>query len=110
MLRKTPLKRSGKLRPMSKKRQRESRTYSLLRAAFLEAKPKCEACAPITGYACVAGNGSNLMANRSRDVHHVKGRLGGNLNNPDTWLAVCRTCHNWIHNHPRDARALGLLA
>ena len=26
-----------------------------------------------------------------------------------TWLSVCRNCHNWIHEHPTEARELGLL-
>lgn len=44
------------------------------------------------------------------DIHHRKGRVGGWLNATETWLAVCREAHNWIHNHPKEARQLGLLA
>ncbi len=93
LLRRSPLKRTGRLRPMSKKRQREARAYSLLRAAYLKAHPTCEVCSKAT----------------PKDIHHVCGRLGGNYLNPDTWLAVCRSCHDWIHTHPSKARQLGLL-
>ncbi len=116
MLRRTPLKKSSKplrrsrIKPMSKKRQRESKAYSLLRAAFLENKPKCEACFHVTGYGMFTAKGRDMLANRSCDVHHIRGRTGGNYLNTDTWLAVCRKCHNWIHNHPQDARMIGLLS
>jgi len=23
------------------------------------------------------------------------------------WLAVCRACHNWIENSPREAKEMG---
>ena len=93
LLRRSPLKRTGRLRPMSKKRQREARTYSLLRAAFLQAHPVCQM----------------RCSKPSKDVHHTQGRLGGNYLNVETWLAVCRSCHDWIHSHPKEARALNLL-
>lgn len=44
----------------------------------------------------------------TQDVHHTAGR-GPNLNKVETWMAVCRSCHNWIHNHPGQARELGLI-
>lgn len=31
------------------------------------------------------------------DIHHVNGRLG-DKNNVDNLMAVCRDCHNKIHN------------
>lgn len=96
----TPLKRTplfrGNRKPIprvSSRRRSENRIYSAKRKEFLAARPTCEVCdlAP------------------SRDVHHKAGRLGGNLNNEATWLAVCRGCHDWIHVHPSQARAQGLL-
>lgn len=93
-IRRSPLKRTGRLRPMSAKRRRQAKAYSLLRAAYLESHPKCE-----------------LQCGRAaKDIHHTRGRLGGNLLNTDTWMGVCRTCHDWIHQHPKEARSRGLLA
>lgn len=27
----------------------------------------------------------------------------------DNLIALCRTCHTWVHEHPNDARPLGWL-
>jgi hypothetical protein len=43
----------------------------------------------------------------SVDVHHMEGR-GGNFLKVETWLPVCRACHDWIHTHGRAAEAFGL--
>lgn len=110
ILRKTPLKRvslkwvdaNGQLRPirympkMSKKRQRESRVYSAKRKQFLEDHRYCQ-----VEVVC--------MASTATDVHHVEGRLGGNYLDEKTWLSTCRRCHDWIHSHPKEARASGVL-
>ena len=101
MTRKTPLRRSGRLRPMSKKRQRQARAYSLLRAAFLKAHPWCAVWDATGGYHGTA---------RATEIHHKAGRTGGNYLNTDTWAAVSRDGHRWIHAHPSKARELGLLA
>ena len=42
----------------------------------------------------------------STDVHHKAGR-GKKYLQQDTWLAVCRTCHDWIEKHPVKAKELG---
>lgn len=39
------------------------------------------------------------------DLHHRAGRAGENYTDPKTFAAVCRPCHDWIHSHPREARA-----
>jgi len=69
--------------------------YTILRNKFMKEKPMCEAALPIC-------NG------KSTDVHHIKGR-GLNHLKVDTWLSVCRECHNYIHSYPKEARDLGLL-
>lgn len=40
------------------------------------------------------------------DIHHKKGR-GKYYLVVNTWMAVCRTCHNWIETHPIEATDLG---
>lgn len=95
MKRRTPLKRTGRLRPVSPRRAIVNAAYSRLRITFLAAHPKCQA-----RLACKRGH--------SRDIHHVHGR-GSNLLKPETWLAVCRRCHDAIHDNPKAARELGLL-
>lgn len=104
---KKPLKRSGRVRRVSKKRARDGKAYSLLRAAFLQAHPFCQAWAKIiTAYPQAE---LPQVGPQATDIHHKAGRYGGNYLNTDTWLAVCRPAHVWIHNHPKEARKLGLL-
>jgi hypothetical protein len=81
------------INPISARRREDRDEYNARKSAFLKARPKCQRC----------------YKARSKDVHHVHGRLGGAYLNTNTWLAVCRQCHDWIHQHPKEARALGLL-
>ena len=81
-----------RLPKMSRKRQREAKAYSLLRAAYMKAHPLCQKC----GRA------------RSDELHHRGGR-GKNYLNPDLFSAVCASCHRAIHAHPSEARAEGWL-
>lgn len=73
--------------------------YSKRRAAFLIVHSKCEA--KLVG--CTGG---------ATDVHHCFS--GSNrekyLLNMTTWKAVCRSCHNFIHDHlsMEEAIELGL--
>jgi hypothetical protein len=81
-----------KLKPMSPERRRASTLYRDFRKMFLKERPICERC-----------------SNRhSRDVHHKKGR-GKHYLDVESWAAVCRECHDWIHGHPKQAREDGWL-
>lgn len=42
-------------------------------------------------------------------VHHIRGRRGSLLRDQSYWLAVSPAGHFWIHNHPVEARRLGML-
>lgn len=81
--------------PVSTKRRGEMDKYSLLRDAFITAKPRCEA--KLIG-----------CTGTSTDVHHKAGRVGENYLKMGTWLSVCRSCHGWIETNPVEARELGL--
>jgi hypothetical protein len=87
------MKRKIPLRRVSEKRAQEIKVYSKKRGLFLDRNALCEIC----------------KVSKSRDVHHKKGRLNGNYLNEETWIAVCRPCHDWIHSNPSKARKLGLL-
>ena len=91
-MKRTSLLRRIPLRPMSKKRQKESRIYSKKRADFLDGK-MCEICG----------------TRRAVDVHHRLGRLGGAYLDEKTWMALCRTDHDFIHRNPSLAREMGYL-
>jgi 5-methylcytosine-specific restriction endonuclease McrA len=70
------------------------------RRAFVERilseRPECQAnleCC--TGGAC--------------DVHEILARsAGGSILDDENVLALCRACHDWIGNHPKEALAKGL--
>ncbi len=89
-----PLKRSP-LRKVSKAHAKELRVYSVLAKRFKERHEHCEA--RLEG--CTV---------RTTDVHHVLGR-GKYLLVESTWLAVCRHCHEAIHQNPNFARTVNLL-
>jgi len=77
----------------SKKMQAIDQAYTKLRRKFMEANPICNA-----ALHCCSG--------LSTDVHHKKGRGEYHLV-VDTWLSVCRPCHNWIEENPDEAKELG---
>lgn len=93
--RRTPLKRTGRPKPMSDKRRLQADIYRTRRLQFLAEHPTCQAC--------------TVESIPSTEVHHKKGRTGKNYLDTSTWIAVCRGCHEWIHSHPSQARLLGLL-
>ncbi len=82
-----------KAAPVSKKMKETISAYSKLRDAFLYIKPHCEA--KLVG-----------CTGKSQDVHHKAGR-GENHLQVGTWLAVCRSCHQWIEENPSEAKELG---
>ena len=88
MIRRTPIRR------VSAKRARALKCYSLLRSAFLQANPVCQF------PHCNA---------HSVDLHHRAKRHGDNLNNVEEFRARGRYHHTYVHEHPSEARRLGLL-
>ena len=83
---------------MSKKRSAQLKLYKGLREDYLKEHPMCAVC----------------DTKASQDVHHKAGR-GPNMLEVDTWLAVCRQCHDDIHfgsmrgKGPKWARENGYL-
>lgn len=46
----------------------------------------------------------------SQDIHEIKSRArGGSILDESNLLALCRTCHNWITTHPKEALEQGFL-
>lgn len=52
-----------------------------------------------------------VTGKKATEIHHTY--CGANRSKyflyPDTWLAVCREGHNWIHDNPIEAREKGFL-
>lgn len=51
-----------------------------------------------------------VCGKEATDVHHKYKRLSGALLDTETWISVCRACHDTIHSHPEEAKQKGLLA
>ncbi len=81
------------IKQVSEKRKEENKMYSAKRALFLAENKKCQ---------------KPECRNDSTDVHHKRGRIGSNYLDVSTWLAVCRKCHRWIEDNPKEAKELGL--
>ena len=89
--RRVGLKRGGRLNPVSKKHKVELAEYSKRRKTYLLRYPHCEIC--------------GVMAT---DIHH-KERRGKNLNNEETWIPLCRACHQFVEANGIWAREKGYL-
>lgn len=81
------------IKKVSSKMSVQLTIYTKLRRVFLEKNPLCQA----SLHNCTL---------QSTDVHHKKGR-GKYLNDPTTWLSVCRSCHMWIEEHPVESTEMG---
>jgi hypothetical protein len=79
------------LRKVSKKRAVEMRKYLKLREKFLTVQPWCEVGAT---WQCTT---------KATDVHHMRGR-GKYLCDWSYFMAVCRFCHQYVHDNPYWAR------
>ena len=69
--------------------------YSKKRVAFLALHNHCKAkLVTCTGLAS--------------EIHHSKGRISENFLCIDTWVPICRNCHDYLENNPLIAKELGL--
>lgn len=80
------------MRPRSKKRAAQERIYAKIRKVYLFCHPNCE----VVGCGC-----------ESSEIHHRKGRIGDLLTDEKFFMAVCRSHHNYIENHPIEAKDQG---
>ena len=96
---KKPVKKAKPIASRSSKRIKEEREYMILRNKFLVSHPLCQA------------KISTVCKVHSTDVHHTHSGAdrSSTFTDDKTFLSVCRACHMWIHNHPIEARELGLL-
>ena len=133
MKRKKPLRNKKPMRRRSAKMERKyagdaaTEGRREFRARILRERPRCEAGPRIAALRGVV-NTRRIIINKlfsseivfdgdvydrcaisSRDVHEILARsAGGSILDESNVLAVCRRCHRWIGDHPREATALGL--
>jgi len=80
------------LNQVSEKRQDQEKIYKSIRKIYLENNPNCEVC-----------------GEEASEIHHKNGRNGDRLNDITFFMAICRGCHNYVHEHPKESRELGYL-
>lgn len=83
------------MKPRSKKRAKlyaEQRVPLVKR--LLNERPFCQRC----------------KTKQSQDVHEIKSRArGGSILDESNLLCLCRSCHSWITQNPKEAREQGFL-
>ena len=92
--RRAPKLKDSRTKPQ--KKENERKLYKKLRLEFLQLHPRCQ-----------FGDGDGQCGAEATDIHHKAGRAGKLLNDTDYWMAICRTCHTWCHEHADQAKALG---
>ena len=123
--RKTPLrsrsqlKRKTRLRSRSKKRQRDAGQRRVMVRDELARRELCEAGARIYQYRVETHgkvDADRLNERYARcnglavELHEPLTRArGGSILDPSNTVAVCRACHDWIHDNPTSATKVGLL-
>lgn len=115
-MKRTTLKRKTPLRRMSKRRQGEYKEYMKLREQFLMDNPVCQVW--LSEHALIGTHDFEAIAAavifgapQSTEIHHKccgKNRKATYLR-PDTWMAVSKQGHRFIHDNPKLAYERGWL-
>lgn len=79
---------------VSDKRKELNKEYFKLVEQFKKDNPECKA------------KVNEYCTEQTDDPHHRKGR-GKHLLSVETWLPVCRSCHDYIEAHPLEAKEKG---
>ncbi len=90
------LRRTGRLNAVSEKRQDYIDELEVMRPLVYDR----------AGGMCECGRG---CGNRGEVVHHVIRRSQGGSNLIANLRLLAYDCHQWVHDHPTQARAIGLL-
>ena len=100
LTRRTPLKSGGALKrtPMKRKRATSGSDFHPAVRGAIERR---------SGDRCEAANSG--CQGRATMIHHIRRRSQGGEGVIDNGLHVCAQCHQWIHEHPKDAAAKGWL-
>ena len=100
-----PLRRRTPLRQFSPKRAKRQRLRQQMVRAELARRGLCEAGAVITHAGPTARGPGGAV-----ELHEPLTRArGGAILDPANTIAICRSCHDWIHVNPAAATDLGLL-
>ena len=96
--RKTPLKRTGSLSPVSKKRAKTNRQRAKFVKEELDKRQYCAAHIP------------NICSRWATEIHEpILRSAGGSILAADNSVAICRMCHRWVHDNVAEAKKMGLI-
>jgi hypothetical protein len=101
------MKTRGKMKSASKERARQLAAYRKRLPDWFRDNPHCKACESLRWH---RGGTSKWLIKRTTECHHIRGRNGWLLLDEKYWLPVCRSCHEWITLHGKEARQLGFSA
>ena len=100
-----PLRRRTPLRHISPKRAKQQRLRQQMVRDELARRELCEAAAVIRQ----AGHQPRCHG-LAVELHEPLTRArGGSILDPANTVAICRSCHDWIHVNPASATEIGLL-
>ena len=80
---------------VSSKRRKKDQEYLKLRERYLKENHLCTV--NVKGCTNSATDVHHTYAGSNRDTYYLV---------QSTWIPVCRNCHNWIHEHPEEARTM----
>ncbi len=83
---------------VSAKRKKKDAEYLKLRERYLIDNSLCKV--KVQGCSSNATDVHHTYAGSNRDAFYLV---------QSTWIPVCRNCHNWIHEHPEEARIMNYL-
>jgi hypothetical protein len=81
------------IRKVSKKQETRMARYFRIRNPYIKANPICMIC----------------KAALATDLHHRRGRIGKLLFDSRWFMALCRNCHSYLHEHVAWAKEKGYL-
>ena len=87
-----------KIPQVSSKRKKKDAEYSKLRQRYLTENPLCMI--KVKGCTHFATDVHHTFNGANRDAFYLV---------QSTWMSLCRNCHDWVHNSPKEAREMGWL-
>jgi hypothetical protein len=83
-----------RIRPVSTRRAATLKLYAAARDQHLKVHPVCQKCGWPAGVC----------------IHHQRGRVGKLLYDGRYFKSLCKLCHLWAHQFPKQAQEMGYLA
>ena len=92
-MKRSPLKRKTRLKPMSKSKAWWTAQYQLLKKATFQGQLPCAMC-------------GKMFDSSQLEPHHPAGRVGPRILQ---FRYLCHQDHQWVHDNSKEARERGLL-